>query len=260
MNRDETKLLQYYSNPPEDISLESIDLNRLPSHITIIMDGNGRWAKSHGWDRTQGHKAGVSSLREAITACVRLGIDYVSAYAFSTENWNRPQYEVNMLMKLFAKTLVAELPLFEQENVRLQFLGDLEGLPEEVQKIFQVGLDATKDNTGMLLALAVNYGSRSEIVRATRMISEAVAEGKLNVDDIDSQLFSECLYTYNMPDPELLIRTSGELRLSNYLLWQLAYTEFYSTDVLWPDFNRFELLRAIAAYQGRDRRFGGVKS
>lgn len=260
MNRDETKLLQYYSNPPEDISLESIDLNRLPSHITIIMDGNGRWAKSHGWDRTQGHKAGVSSLRETITACVRLGIDYVSAYAFSTENWNRPQYEVNMLMKLFAKTLVAELPLFEQENVRLQFLGDLEGLPEEVQKIFQVGLDATKDNTGMLLALAVNYGSRSEIVRATRMISEAVAEGKLNVDDIDSQLFSECLYTYNMPDPELLIRTSGELRLSNYLLWQLAYTEFYSTDVLWPDFNRFELLRAIAAYQGRDRRFGGVKS
>ena len=258
MNRDEKKLQLYFCNPPEDISLESIDLDRLPSHITIIMDGNGRWAQAQGMDRTRGHVAGVASLRETITACVRLGIDCVSAYAFSTENWKRPQYEVNMLMKLFAQTLIKELPLFDKENVRLQFLGDIDALPKSVADIFYKGLEHTKDHDGMVLALAVNYGSRAEITRAAKLIAKDVSEGKISEDDIDQKYVASKLYTANLEDPELLIRTSGELRLSNYLLWQLAYTEFYITDKYWPDFGRWELLRAIQAYQNRSRRFGGV--
>ena len=260
MQRDEQELTTYFADAPEDVSLADVDLERLPSHISVIMDGNGRWAPRQGMERGQGHIAGIASLRETITACVRLGIDVLSAYAFSTENWKRPQQEVDLLMHLFATTLVKELPLFHQENVRLEFLGDIEALPQKTREVFEEGLSETADHTGMTLALAVNYGARAELARAARLIASEVKEGTLSVDDVDAACVSSHLYTADLPDPELLIRTSGELRLSNYLLWQLAYSEFYITDTLWPDFDRWELLRAIRAFQGRDRRFGGVKA
>ena len=260
MQRDEQELTTYFADAPEDVSLADVDLERLPSHISVIMDGNGRWATRQGMERGQGHIAGIASLRDTITACVRLGIDVLSAYAFSTENWKRPQQEVDLLMHLFATTLVKELPLFHQENVRLEFLGDIEALPQKTREVFEEGLSETADHKGMTLALAVNYGARAELARAARLIASEVKEGTLSVDDVDAACVSSHLYTADLPDPELLIRTSGELRLSNYLLWQLAYSEFYITDTLWPDFDRWELLRAICAFQGRDRRFGGVKA
>lgn len=260
MLRDEQKLIEYFADAPDDISLSDVNLDHLPSHISVIMDGNGRWATRQGKERGEGHIAGISSLRETITACVRLGIDVLSAYAFSTENWKRPQHEVDLLMHLFATTLLKELPLFHQENVRLVFLGDIEALPEKTRDVFEEGLAETAGNTGMVLALAVNYGARAELARAARTLAARVASGDINIDDIDEGAVAASLYTADLPDPELLIRTSGELRLSNYLLWQLAYSEFYVTDTLWPDFDRWELLRGIKAFQGRDRRFGGVKA
>lgn len=258
MERDEDLLRAYFSPSRDDIALEDIDLGRIPSHVSIIMDGNGRWAQARGLDRSQGHVAGVDSLRETVTTSVRLGLDALSVYAFSTENWKRPQREVELLMHLFATTLVKELPLFHQENVRLRFLGDLTALPKRTFDVFQQGLDETADHTGMTFALAVNYGSRAELTRACRLLAQQASTGDLDPADIDETLVSSQLYTAGMPDPELLIRTSGELRLSNYLLWQLAYTEFYVTDLYWPDFDRWEFLRAIRSFQGRDRRFGGV--
>lgn len=260
MLRDEQKLIEYFADAPDDISLSDVNLDHLPSHITVIMDGNGRWATRQGKERGEGHIAGISSLRETITACVRLGIDVLSAYAFSTENWKRPQHEVDLLMHLFATTLLKELPLFHQENVRLVFLGDIEALPEKTRDVFEEGLAETAGNTGMVLALAVNYGARAELARAALTLAARVASGDINIEDIDEGAVAASLYTADLPDPELLIRTSGELRLSNYLLWQLAYSEFYVTDTLWPDFDRWELLRGIKAFQGRDRRFGGVKA
>lgn len=253
------KLKQYFSNPPEDISLADIQLDRIPSHVSIIMDGNGRWAKAHGLDRPEGHKAGVVSLREAVTTSVRLGLDVLSVYAFSTENWKRPQREVDLLMKLFAETLLKELPLFYQENVKLRFFGDLEALPEKTRKTFQRGLDETAQNTGMIFALAVNYGSRAEITRALGLLASEIASGNIDASTITEDDIQKNLYTAGLPDPDLLIRTSGELRLSNYLLWQLAYSELYVTETYWPDFSKWEFLRAIKSYQGRERRFGGVK-
>lgn len=255
---DIQKLREYYSEAPGDVSLDELDLERVPRHVSIIMDGNGRWATARGLDRSKGHVAGVDALREAVTTSVRLGLDVFSVYAFSTENWRRPQREVDLLMHLFATTLVNELPLFHQENVRLRFLGDLEALPERTRVVFQRGLDETVDHTGMVFALAVNYGSRAEIARAARSIALDVLEGRLDASDVDEGVVSDRLYTAGLPDPDLLIRTSGELRLSNYLLWQLAYTEFYVTDTLWPDFDRWDYLRAVVAFQGRSRRFGGV--
>lgn len=260
MLRDEQKLIEYFADAPDDISLSDVNLDHLPSHISVIMDGNGRWATRQGKERGEGHIAGISSLRETITACVRLGVDVLSAYAFSTENWKRPQHEVDLLMHLFATTLLKELPLFHQENVRLVFLGDIEALPEKTRDVFEEGLAETAGNTGMVLALAVNYGARAELTRAARTLAARVASGDINIEDIDEGAVAASLYTADLPDPELLIRTSGELRLSNYLLWQLAYSEFYVTDTLWPDFDRWELLRGIKAFQGRDRRFGGVKA
>lgn len=258
MQRDEQKLRDYYADAPDDISLDDVDLERIPSHVSIIMDGNGRWAQARGLARPKGHVAGVDSLREAVTTSVRLGVDVLSAYAFSTENWRRPQEEVNLLMHLFATTLVKELPLFYQENVRLRFLGDIESLPKKTYEVFQQGLDETASNDGMTFALAVNYGSRAEIARAARIIAEKAVAGELDPSEISADTVSQNLYTQGLPDPELLIRTSGELRLSNYLLWQLAYTEMFVTDVLWPDFTKWDYLRAVRAFQGRGRRFGGV--
>lgn len=260
MLRDEQKLIEYFADAPDDISLSDVNLDNLPSHISVIMDGNGRWATRQGKERGEGHIAGISSLREVITACVRLGIDVLSAYAFSTENWKRPQHEVDLLMHLFATTLLKELPLFHQENVKLVFLGDIEALPDKTREVFEQGLAETAGNTGMVLALAVNYGARAELARAARTLAARVARGDINIEDINENAVAASLYTAGLPDPELLIRTSGELRLSNYLLWQLAYSEFYVTDTLWPDFDRWELLRGIKAFQGRERRFGGVKA
>ena len=258
MQRDDDKLRAYYADAPDGLSLDDLDLERVPRHVSIIMDGNGRWATARGLDRSMGHVAGVDALREAVTTSVRLGVDVLSVYAFSTENWRRPQHEVDLLMHLFATTLVKELPLFHQENVRLLFFGDLTALPEKTRVVFQQGLDETADHTGMVFALAVNYGSRAEIARAAREVAREVAAGELSWEDVDERAVSDRLYTAGLPDPDLLIRTSGELRLSNYLLWQLAYTEFYVTDTLWPDFTKWDYLRALLAFQGRSRRFGGV--
>ena len=259
MQFDTDKLVQYFSDAPEDISLSDINLETIPSHVSIIMDGNGRWATARGLDRTEGHKAGVLSLREAVTTSVRLGLDVLSVYAFSTENWKRPQREVDLLMRLFAETLLKELPLFHQENVKLRFFGDLEALPEKTRKTFQRGLDETAQNTGMTFALAVNYGSRAELTRAAVLLANQIAEGSVSADSVTPADLEKNLYTAGLPDPELLIRTSGELRLSNYLLWQLAYSELYVTQTYWPDFSKWDFLRAIKDYQGRERRFGGVK-
>lgn len=259
MQFDTDKLVQYFSDAPEDISLSDINLETIPSHVSIIMDGNGRWATARGLDRTEGHKAGVLSLREAVTTSVRLGLDVLSVYAFSTENWKRPQREVDLLMRLFAETLLKELPLFHQENVKLRFFGDLEALPEKTRKTFQRGLDETAQNTGMTFALAVNYGSRAELTRAAVLLAHQIAEGTVSADSVTPADFEKNLYTTGLPDPDLLIRTSGELRLSNYLLWQLAYSELYVTQTYWPDFSKWDFLRAIKDYQGRERRFGGVK-
>lgn len=259
MQFDTDKLVQYFSDAPEDISLSDINLKIIPSHVSIIMDGNGRWATARGLDRTEGHKAGVLSLREAVTTSVRLGLDVLSVYAFSTENWKRPQREVDLLMRLFAETLLKELPLFHQENVKLRFFGDLEALPEKTRKTFQRGLDETAQNTGMTFALAVNYGSRAELTRAAVLLATQIAEGTVSADSVTPADFEKNLYTAGLSDPDLLIRTSGELRLSNYLLWQLAYSELYVTQTYWPDFSKWDFLRAIKDYQGRERRFGGVK-
>lgn len=259
MQFDTDKLVQYFSDAPEDISLSDINLETIPSHVSIIMDGNGRWATARGLDRTEGHKAGVLSLREAVTTSVRLGLDVLSVYAFSTENWKRPQREVDLLMRLFAETLLKELPLFHQENVKLRFFGDLEALPEKTRKTFQRGLDETAQNTGMTFALAVNYGSRAELTRAAVLLANQIAEGTVSADSVTPADLEKNLYTAGLPDPDLLIRTSGELRLSNYLLWQLAYSELYVTQTYWPDFSKWDFLRAIKDYQGRERRFGGVK-
>ena len=259
MQFDTDKLVQYFSDAPEDISLSDINLETIPSHVSIIMDGNGRWATARGLDRTEGHKAGVLSLREAVTTSVRLGLDVLSVYAFSTENWKRPQREVDLLMRLFAETLLKELPLFHQENVKLRFFGDLEALPEKTRKTFQRGLDETAQNTGMTFALAVNYGSRAELTRAAVLLAHQIAEGAVSADSVTPADFEKNLYTAGLSDPDLLIRTSGELRLSNYLLWQLAYSELYVTQTYWPDFSKWDFLRAIKDYQSRERRFGGVK-
>ena len=259
MQFDTDKLVQYFSDAPEDISLSDINLETIPSHVSIIMDGNGRWATARGLDRTEGHKAGVLSLREAVTTSVRLGLDVLSVYAFSTENWRRPQREVDLLMRLFAETLLKELPLFHQENVKLRFFGNLEALPEKTRKTFQRGLDETAQNTGMTFALAVNYGSRAELTRAAVLLANQIAEGSVSADSVTPADLEKNLYTAGLPDPDLLIRTSGELRLSNYLLWQLAYSELYVTQTYWPDFSKWDFLRAIKDYQSRERRFGGVK-
>lgn len=255
---DESAFKRYFADAPDGVDVSALDLDRIPRHIAVIMDGNGRWAQARGQERGVGHAAGVEALREVITASVRMGVGALTAYAFSTENWNRPQQEVDLLMGLFASTLINELPLLMREHVRLQYLGDMDALPDETRATFERGLVETAHNDGMVLAVAVNYGSRAEIVRAARLLARRCEQGTLSSDDIDEGLMASQLYTYPLPDPELLIRTSGELRLSNYLLWQCAYTEFVFVDCLWPDFDRWGLLDCILTYQARNRRFGGV--
>ncbi|WP_282709808.1 polyprenyl diphosphate synthase [Lancefieldella sp. Marseille-Q7238] len=260
MQFDKAKLAAFYRDALGDISLDALDMSRMPAHVSIIMDGNGRWAQARGLERSQGHLAGVASLRETVTTAVRLGLDVLSVYAFSTENWNRSQKEVTFLMQLFAETLLNELPLFHQEQVKLRFFGDLEALPQKTQETFKQGLAETANNTGMVFALAVNYGARAELARAAALLAAEAKAGSIDPASIGPADVEKYLYTAGLPDPDLLIRTSGELRLSNYLLWQIAYSEMYVTPTLWPDFTRWDFLRALVAFQARERRFGGVAS
>lgn len=229
---------------------------RMPQHIAVIMDGNGRWAKLHGKERLYGHYNGVESVRAVITASVQLGLKYLTLYTFSTENWNRPKAEVDGLMELLVDNIVKETPTFHEKNIRFTTIGDNSLLPEKALRKLEECIADTASNTGMTLVLALSYSSRWEITNAVRKIATKVKNGELNVEDIDDQVVSDNLTTAGIPDPELLIRTSGELRLSNYLLWQMAYTELYFTDTLWPDFREESFYEAIIDYQKRERRFG----
>lgn len=255
------RLAEKFPDPPADLDLEAFDFRNVPSHVAIIMDGNGRWAKSRGLKRGAGHVAGIEGVRAAIKACNDLGIAYLTIYSFSTENWNRPPDEVKLLMSLFAQTMAKELPGLEEENARVKLIGRIEELPEKTRATFEKAIRDTEDNTGLTLVMAVNYGARDEIARAASSILRDYADDPGSFDlgeGVSEDRFSSYLFTDGLPDPDLLIRTSGEMRLSNFMLWQCAYSEFYITDVLWPDFDRYELLRAVMAYQRRNRRFGKV--
>ena len=236
-----------------------IDLNKVPKSIAIIMDGNGRWAKKRFLPRTAGHKAGVETIRTVLKECERLNIKYLTLYAFSTENWKRPKLEVDTLMNLLTTYLRNELASLHENNVKLTAVGDLEQLPSACIKELERAKEITKDNTGVNLNLALNYGGRNDIKNAVLDIVKDVQIGKIKIEDINEETISSHLSTKYVPDPDLVIRTSGEQRLSNFLLWEVAYAEFYFTDIHWPDFDEKELQKAIYAYQKRDRRFGSIK-
>lgn len=234
----------------------SINKNNIPHHVAIIMDGNGRWAKQHGEDRIFGHHEGVNSVREIVEACGEIGVKYLTLYAFSTENWNRPKDEVDALMELLVGTISMETPNLHKKGVKLEVIGDLDSLPLVCQKELAESMAVTAQNTTVTLILALSYSSKWEITDAVKQLAMQVEQGKLKSSEITSRLIAEHLNTRNFPDPELMIRTSGEHRISNFLLWQLAYAEFYFTDVLWPDFRKDEFFKAIICYQNRERRFG----
>ena len=236
--------------------IEKIDKNRLPRHVAIIMDGNGRWAKAKGKDRSFGHQEGVVSVRKIMDAVTQLGLKYLTLYTFSTENWNRPEEEVQALMSLLVSAIHRETPDMMKKNVRLTAIGDLSRLREDAYNTLQESIDMTSANTGTTLVLALSYSSRWEITRAARQLAQEVLEQKINPNDITEAMVSDHLTTKNIPDPDLLIRTGGEKRISNFLLWQLSYAEFFFTDVFWPDFREEELYEAILYYQQRERRFG----
>lgn len=256
------KPLDYiFPDPPSGVDPQALNQNAIPKHVAVIMDGNGRWAKKRALNRLRGHKAGIEAVRETIRCANDLGVDYLTIYSFSTENWKRPEDEVNGLMELFAKTMLAEVDGLHEEHVRVRTIGDLSLLPDETRLAFEEAWEKTKNNDGMTLVVAVNYGSRQEILHAVNAcVKHALDEGANpdNLPEITEELFEQGLYTADIPDPDLLIRTSGEMRVSNFLLWQIAYTEFVCTDVLWPDFNRYDFLKALLEYQSRDRRFGAV--
>lgn len=233
-----------------------LDQERLPKHVAVIMDGNGRWAKRRGIPRIMGHRRGVDTLKRLLRCCKDWGIQALTAYAFSTENWGRPIEEVEFLMTLFERVLMRELKEMMEENVRIQFVGNLTALPQSLQDQIKRAMTQTQNNTGIQFTVATNYGGREEILQACRTIATQVQHGQLQPEEIDEALFSRHLYTANIGDPDLLIRTSGEMRLSNFLLWQMAYAEFYITDAFWPDFDREAFHQALIAYQKRDRRFG----
>ncbi len=235
---------------------EQIDITKLPQHIAVIMDGNGRWAKQKGESRIFGHRNGVNAVRETSEACAELGIKYLTVYAFSTENWNRPQTEVSALMTLLLKTIGLELKTLLKNDIRLGVIGDVDSLPGGVAKELRTAKEKTAHCKRMELILALSYSGRSEIVRAMKQIALQVQQNEIGLHEITEELITQNLYTANRPDPELLIRTSGEKRISNFLLWQLAYAEFHFTSVFWPEFNKEELYRAIIEYQNRERRFG----
>lgn len=235
---------------------ENIQLERLPKHIAVIMDGNGRWAKQKGKLRTFGHQHGVSAVKDTVESCAELGIEVLTLYAFSTENWNRPKFEINALMQLLVQAISKESASLKENNIRLITIGDPSSLPTSVAKKIQKVIDDTATNTRMTLVLALSYSSRWEITRAMKLIAEKVKSGDLDPNSIDENTIEDHLATAGLPDPELLIRTSGETRISNFLLWQIAYSELYFTTKLWPDFRREDLYEAIVDYQSRERRFG----
>ncbi len=235
-----------------------IDKNNLPQHIAIIMDGNGRWAKKRGQPRIMGHRAGIKSVREAVTYAAELGIKVLTLYAFSKENWQRPKKEVGILMRLLREYLDKEEKGLMENNIKFISIGQREYLPQAVQKRLNHAEEITKNNTGLILNMALNYSSRSEIVDAARKIATLAKENNFKPEELDEKTFAQFLYTKNLPDPDLLIRTSGEMRISNFLLWQISYAEIYVTQKLWPDFRKKDLIAAIKAYQKRERRFGGL--
>lgn len=239
-------------------SLGQIAKDRLPRHIAIIMDGNGRWAQKRALPRSMGHRAGVEALRKIVKTCSKLGIEVLTVYAFSTENWRRPKDEVSVLMKLLTEYLKRELEELHQNNVVIRAIGKINDLPREAQHELEHAMESTRNNTGLILNLALNYGGRSEIIGVVKKLSKDLLNGQLRIEEIDEERFSKELFTSGLPDPDLLIRTSGEMRLSNFLLWQLAYTEIVVVEELWPDFGQKALLEAIKEYQKRDRRFGGI--
>jgi len=237
---------------------EQIDVTRLPEHVAIIMDGNGRWAKNQGKIRHFGHEIGVLSVKDIVEGCADIGIKYLTVYAFSTENWNRPIEEVNALMELLISTINQETPTLTKNNIRLNAIGDIASLPQKCIEDLKSAMDKTAGNTRCTLTLALSYSAKWEILNAAKKLVAQIEEGKITVDGINEENFAAQLTTVNMPDPELMIRTSGEHRISNFLLWQMAYTEFYFTDTLWPDFRQEDLFEAIVDYQKRERRFGKI--
>jgi undecaprenyl diphosphate synthase len=236
--------------------LDKIDLENLPKHLAIIMDGNGRWAKKQGYFRALGHETGSQSVKDIIENCSDLGIKNLTLFTFSSENWNRPQIEIEILMKILVRTLTVDIKMLQKNNIKLHAIGNLDKLSDKVKKVVLEAIDKTKDCTKMNLTLALSYGSREEIVDAVKNICYKVKNNIISIDAIDDSIINEHLYTQNLPEVDLLIRTSGEHRISNFLLWQIAYAELYFTDVLWPDFKEQDLYEAIISYQKRERRFG----
>lgn len=235
-----------------------INLEKLPKHVAVIMDGNGRWAKQHGKPRVFGHRNGVTSVRETTEAAAELGIEYLTLYAFSTENWNRPKMEVSALMRLLVETLNNEIQTLNKNNIRLKAIGDIDKLPKRTHDALLEGIKNTANNDRMTLVLALNYSSKWEITEAVRKLAKSAKEGTLDPDQLNEQDISNALSTQGIPDPELLIRTSGETRISNFLLWQIAYAELYFTDIFWPDFRKDHFYQAIIDFQNRERRFGKI--
>ncbi|TAM80615.1 MAG: isoprenyl transferase [Acidobacteria bacterium] len=236
-----------------------IDLGRLPNHIAVIMDGNGRWARKRHLPRIAGHRAGIGAVRQVVEACARLGIPCLTLYAFSVENWKRPRTEVKLLMGLLREYLKKEIAELNRNNIRFNSIGRIESLPEAVQRDLRETVVKTRSNTGLKLTLALNYGGRAELIDAVRsLVLQLKGTGSLDPESITEQSFSQHLYTHDLPDPDLLIRTSGEMRLSNFLLWQVAYSEIWVTDILWPDFTERELFQAVIDFQRRERRYGGL--
>jgi len=229
---------------------------QIPKHIAIIMDGNGRWAKSKGLPRFAGHKEGVSAVRRITEKCGQIGVKHLTLFTFSSENWNRPQTEVSALMTLLTGTLRKEIKKLNKNNVRFTTIGNVSDLPEKAQKEIRESIEFTKNNSGLNLVLALNYSGKQEIMNATKLIAKDIENGKLSINDIDENIFNSKLYTHNIPEPDLLIRTGGDYRISNFMLWQLAYSEFYITPIFWPEFNEEELMIAIHEYNSRERRFG----
>ena len=241
-----------------EVDTTGLDMNNIPQHIAIIMDGNGRWAKAQGKVRTFGHQAGAETLKTIVRAADKLGVKVISAYAFSTENWKRPVTEVNFIMELLSRYLTNEIEEFNENNVQVRFIGSRDGLPEIVKEKMDHAIEETRNNTGSILNLAINYGGQAEILHAVKTIAAEAAAGTLAVEDINNQVVEEHLYTSGLPAPDLLIRPGGDLRISNFLLWQIAYAEIWTTKTFWPDFTPEHLVDAILAFQGRERRFGGL--
>lgn len=233
-----------------------INLQKVPNHIAVIMDGNGRWAKGKGMQRIFGHRNALTAIRETADAASEIGVKHLTLYAFSTENWNRPKLEVDALMTLLVNTLKKELPDFQRKNVKVNAIGNINSLPSNAQKILAKVITETKNNTKITLTFALSYGSREEIVNAIKNISKKVVNNELDIEKIDKKIINNHLYTFNLPDVDLMIRTSGEQRISNFLLWQIAYAELYFTETLWPDFRKEHLFEAVIDYQNRERRFG----